>query len=251
LSGYAGPDALPDEAGSVDTPDGGEIPDVGADTVPAEAGRDCNATSPVVYWPLDEGSGTMVRDCAKNMLPATLVGATSWVSGVDGGNALSFSGGYATAGTPPELAFTGAMSVVAWASIAAFPNEPQVRYLVSRSTDINANGWRLGVRANSQVGFAVYGSATARVEATGDVPAGWVHLAGVYRPNQPVELYVNGVLKASSSSNGPASIGSTTTEVRIGVRGDGNVDTAYSGIASDVRIYDRALTKEEVVESMK
>ncbi|MFH1371817.1 MAG: LamG domain-containing protein [Planctomycetota bacterium] len=70
----------------------------------------------------------------------------------------------------------------------------------------------------------------------------WYHIVGTY-DGSTIALYVNGAPVNSNPKT--LSIGNNNMPVCIGSRLSEN---SYKGIADDVRIYNRALTSEEVEE---
>lgn len=74
----------------------------------------------------------------------------------------------------------------------------------------------------------------------------WYHFAGTYDGTQ-VKLYINGVLQASKNVTSGFSLGSTGNGLKIGRlhTASGN-DGTMKGLIDDVRVYDRAITSDEV-----
>ncbi len=74
----------------------------------------------------------------------------------------------------------------------------------------------------------------------------WTHLVTVADADSgTVQLWVDGVLRASSPFGGQANIG-YHSEFSLGHRGGGNNDWFYNGAMDEVRIYNRALSGPEV-----
>ncbi|HTH48784.1 MAG TPA: LamG domain-containing protein [Candidatus Limnocylindria bacterium] len=74
----------------------------------------------------------------------------------------------------------------------------------------------------------------------------WTHLVTVADAEYGVvQLWVDGVLRASSPFGGEANIG-YHSEFNLGHRGGGNNDWFYNGAMDEVRIYNRALSGPEV-----
>ena len=74
----------------------------------------------------------------------------------------------------------------------------------------------------------------------------WTHLVVVAdAANQKLELWADGVLRASDTFGGQANIG-YHSEFSLGHRGGGNNDYFFSGAMDEVRIYNRALSSQEV-----
>jgi hypothetical protein len=71
----------------------------------------------------------------------------------------------------------------------------------------------------------------------------WTHVVATY-DNRTMRLYVNGEEKASLERGG--AIIPSGAMVCIGNYGPGNTAAAFNGVLDEVRIYNRALTAEEV-----
>lgn len=74
----------------------------------------------------------------------------------------------------------------------------------------------------------------------------WVHLIGVFTGTE-LQLYINGTLRATTSANVTRT--DSTKSAGIGARYDGNAwNNNMNGKIDDVRIYDYALTPQEILE---
>ena len=89
------------------------------------------------------------------------------------------------------------------------------------------------------------GTATTLIASTGDLSENlWVHVAAVY-DGSAMRLYLNGVEVGSSSKSGLITTDSSVP-VWIGGSPSGATDRPWDGRIADVRIYERALTAEEI-----
>ncbi|WP_371774633.1 LamG-like jellyroll fold domain-containing protein [Streptomyces sp. NBC_01438] len=190
-------------------------------------------------WNLDEGKGAKAADQGPNRLPLTLSAGTGWTPGVQG-SALKFNGEgqYAqTAG--PAVDTTGDYTVSAWASLDALPG--------NYATAVSQDGRRTENPFYLQYGqgafaFSTPGGKRARAEMTPETGK-WYHLVGV-RDGDELKLYVDGSLKATAqagpadASTGPLSVGRGQY---AGEKGD-----FWNGSVDQVRVYDKALTADEV-----
>ena len=70
----------------------------------------------------------------------------------------------------------------------------------------------------------------------------WTFIAGTYN-NNIMAIYVNGVL-AGSKTVGPRNVANSSSNFRIGLDDNGNVD--FSGRIDEVRVYNHALTSGEI-----
>src|SRR5207247_8931850 len=90
------------------------------------------------------------------------------------------------------------------------------------------------------------GSGVAYVSSSSGIPAGvWAHLVGV-RVADRLNLYINGFLAGSVSTTQPPNY-SRGFVPKIGGNSGANSDN-YAGLIDDLRIYNRALSAEEVFQ---
>jgi hypothetical protein len=207
----------------------------------------------VGYWPLD-GDGA---DAGGNGLDGTLNGTVVPTSNRSGSpdSAMQFGGGpedYVEIGDQPELQFTGAITLSAWVMLDS-SNTNNGR-IVSKIGGPNARSWSLNIEAASG---GVANPAAFMISATGaeitnvvspePLPTDeWVHMAGVYQPDEALEVYVNGDLMARNTSNIPASqFSANGIPVRIGNFPTYN-NCGWLGSIDEVRIYDHAMSLGEI-----
>lgn len=222
---------------------------------PVDTGRPAK-----LVWPLDEGAdATTVTGRGQRADAVLKGGATAGTPGVNG-RALSFDGAddYATTGRPTLDTFQS-FAVSAWVRL---PKDKEARAMIAVS-QLGAVRRSFEIYHSSALGGWVFTRPTADtsdaalIRATQSVcpentncAAGrfgeWNHVVGVYDADaSQLLLYVNGVLQASTpytyrwSSEGPVSIGS-------GLKPDGSVSSPLKGDTDDVRLYDRAVSADEV-----
>ena len=200
----------------------------------------------VGHWTFDEGSGTVAADSTIYGNHGTLTNmdpSTDWVAGKIG-SGLDFDGNndFVDIGVPAStiLDLSDAFTVMAWV----------------KPTGSFHSSWNYVVRHKSKFEFGFYGPGEAeqprlkvkndsgtRLEVEGDPLAQgqWYHVAGV-RSGSWLGIYVDGVLK--DSRNDFAGDLNSNAEF-LGIGGEGG-DDAFNGTIDDVRIYNHALTQEEI-----
>ncbi|MHC4616748.1 MAG: LamG domain-containing protein [Planctomycetota bacterium] len=203
----------------------------------------------VSYWKFDEGSGSTAYDSAGTN-DGTIYGA-QWTSGVLGG-ALEFDGvgDYVGIGNPASLNFAGLITIAAWIKPEAIAGVDINRNIVAHGHggfQDQAVYLRIANDGQYEVGSHIQDSTdTGRAQYV--VPLGdkgnWVHLAGLH-DGSDWRLYRNGVEVASK--NVPIGGIQVDEDWAIGARGTGT-ERFFTGSVDDVRIYDRALSAEEVEE---
>jgi hypothetical protein len=211
------------------------------------------AQGPLGHWPLD-GDGV---DISGNGLDGTIEGNVVAAADRNGvpNSALEFggaSGDRVNVGDPSALRLTGAMTLAGWAYLDA-SNTNNAR-VIAKMGGSGSRSWSLCVEADmggivNRGNFQISpdGSAVISAPTQGSVPTdGWFHIAGVYRPGQAMEIYLNGQLDDTVVAGVPASQYSDNGQpVYIGNRvACGNC--GWVGSLDDVRIYDRALSAIEI-----
>jgi hypothetical protein len=205
------------------------------------------ASGLVGWWKLDEASGLTAADSSGLGNDGTLTGmsGSEWTAGhVDG--ALSFNDAsdwndYVDCGAAASLN-TPSMTVAYWMKADSLQNATPVDKL-PQSTD---DGWTVKLRNDGAMWFRI-GAESSAVDAYGAVGlyvAGtWVHVAASYdHLSGMMDLYVDGVWKASGASG--RTLNAPATSIRIGT-GTGSVEW-FDGDLDDVRVYDHALTATEI-----
>jgi len=209
----------------------------------------------VGYWPLD-GDAT---DASGNGLDGTINGDVISVQDRLGNPdaAMLFPGESAAhidLGDPTELNISGAMTLSAWVSLNA-DNSNNGRIIAkmagggSRSWNLNIEGNVDGVANPATFQIAPTGSQILAVNDSQPLPTDeWVHMTGVFRPGEAMEIYVNGELRASVTTGMPVNhFSANGSPVLIGSRNAcGNC--GWMGGIDEVRVYQRALAAGDIME---
>ena len=210
------------------------------------------------HWMLD-GDGT---DASSNGLHGTINGnVVPTADKFDNPNsAMRFGGASADSisiGDPPALQLAGAMTLSAWVMLDSL-NTNNAR-IFSKAGGGGARSWSLNIEASSggvanPATFQISPTGAANISISSPEPLPtdeWVHMAGVYKPNEAMELYVNGELKVRNTTGIPASqFSNNSRTVLIGNRNNCS-NCGWLGSIDDVRIYDHALTQGEILSAMK
>jgi len=200
-------------------------------------------TGLVGWWKLDDGSGVTATDTA-NGNNGTLEGSTTWVAGHIGTGAVEFGSDDARIRILPAAVLMPAstVSVTAW----IYPTS-----VSGYSARVVAKGIDTGDWEAYYMQFNGSPSWTIRDPNHENHPLDgsqlnlneWTHLAGTY-DGDALKLYVNGLLDAEDTTGGLAML-QDGNDLSIGNRSDGD-DRAFVGTIDDVRVYDYALSVEEV-----
>ena len=203
----------------------------------------------VGYWSMDEGNGTTAYDSSGNNNNGGLNGP-QWTQGKVGG-ALSFDGvnDYVNAGNAASLDITQEITVEAWAKYIGnhAKSGDWDQFFVVKSGNYK-EPFIFGFYANQATLYASHdGSAwdweihSGTYGSTGD--SGWHHFAFSIHKDFGAKLYIDGVLKGSDTSTGTLK-SEPSFNLEIGRRAYGY--RYFEGFIDEVRIYNRALSAEEI-----
>jgi hypothetical protein len=221
------------------------------------AGSASTSADLVGYWPLDGDA----LDASGNGLDGTISGNVVPIADRTGfpDSAMQFGGGasdYVDVGDPPQLQLTGAMTLAAWVSLDS-SNTNNAR-IFAKAGGSGARSWSLNIEASSggvanPATFQISASGASNISISDPEPLPtdeWVHLAGVYKPGEATEIYVNGEFKARNTTDIPTSqFSNNGRTILIGNRNDCS-NCGWLGSIDDVRIYDEALTEGEILTIM-
>ena len=209
--------------------------------------RAADAADPslVGWWRFDEGSGTIAYDSSGNGNDGTFNGDPQWVVGYFGG-ALEFDGSddWLDCGSDPSLDLTK-WTITFWLKI----NENK-----NYSAFIIKEGCCEGIAENYEVlayedghfhfpitftdGSRTYVNTSAGVCVVGE----WAHFAYSYDAAEGRRFYKNGSLIFEDAESGTPQ---TTTE-SLSIGNEQLLSRFVNGTMDDIRIYNHALTQEEI-----
>jgi len=211
----------------------------------------------VAHWKFDEGSGDTASDSTGNGNDGTLIDGPQWTTGYIGDAALHFDG------TDDYVAIQNfhydndsgleGVTVALWIRTTNEANQ------IIATFDRNEY-WRLEINGSGagpgQVGWDVW-AGTAQVDygsVTRVDDGEWHHVAGVFDAGT-LTIYIDGNPEPTASGDSTFGRGRA---VRYGFLGVGSEATSFNGAHTpadyfdgdmdEVRIYNRALTAEEIVE---
>ncbi len=200
----------------------------------------------IAWWKLDDGSGNTATDSSGFGRNGKLIGDPNWIDGIAGG-ALSFDGDgdYVDMGKDPAFDIKKQITVSAWIKVNAFDKDWQ--NVISKGD----RSWRLQRNQGENTlefacsGLVVPGSDWGPIYGNIDVDDGhWHHVAGVY-DQQNIYLYIDGSLDASAPASGTIRV--NEEPVYIGENSQMQ-NRFWNGMIDDVRIYNYALSAEEISE---
>jgi len=203
----------------------------------------------VSRWKLDDGSGpTADDDIGSN--DGTVTDATWTGSGhIGGALVLDGSGDRVFFGTSTTIAPV-AMSASLWVKCSALT--PAYSAVLSRHTnDVEKGYYQLFVKSNGKLAVYLWadggGGANVFYDGDGSYTLStdiWYHLAFTYNSTAGLKGYVNGALDGSAAANG--ALVQTGAPAFLGFD-SGTPGRDLAGTLDEVRIYNRALTADEVL----
>ena len=213
---------------------------------PGEAGKKEESTdkTSVGWWSFDEGKGEIANDKSPNKNKGTINGA-GWTAGRVG-SGLKFDGinNYVEVSNHPGLQSPEAITIEAW----IYPTAPHQQGYGGIINNINGlGGSRLLVKDNGKLLAQLHGE-SANVFGPSVTNNAWNHVVYVYNGKEEV-WYLNGVKGDSSGYSQVMQTGECALII-----GWGYVDPEhyhFKGIIDEVKIYNRALSEKEIVESYK
>ncbi|MFB6089055.1 MAG: LamG-like jellyroll fold domain-containing protein, partial [Candidatus Aenigmatarchaeota archaeon] len=195
-------------------------------------------------WNFETGSGTIAEDNSGNGNSGTLEGDPQWTSGIQGDYGLEFDGSDDYVKVPDDdsldLSTYSAFTISCWAyptnldtdrdCVAKGPGDKGIELRYDNGND----NWVFDLHDDGGWKYAWHNDISPSLNS-------WVHLLGVYDDGE-IKIYVNGD-KGETTSVGPIQ---DVTNYDLQLSNWGTGSRYWSGSIDEVRIYDRALSKEEI-----
>ena len=211
----------------------------------------------VGYWKFEEGTGQTVDNAANTgsvndgTLGASSAVATDdpkWAKGKNGGG-MEFDGvnDYVDCGSDESLNITEAITIEAWVKLAALPSAESMGIVDKMGWVSTFSGYNLEVDTENKYVLRLgNGTENGQRRSLVDAVVGeWTHVVGTYNGNGDIKMYVDGVLSQGWEEAYTGVIGTNSDELGIGENFQ-DVDRFFNGAIDSVRIYNRALSAEEV-----
>ncbi|HCO96480.1 MAG TPA: hypothetical protein DIU00_21495, partial [Phycisphaerales bacterium] len=207
-----------------------------------------NASAELVgHWRFDEGSGTTAHDQSGNGNDGTLINDPEWAIGIING-ALQFDGidDYVNCGNDPSLNVTDEVTIAAWVKLNSVP--PAFSVLIAGKYSAYWLEWRdtKALSLSMFINGAYNGSGPTIDLADGD----WHHIALTYDGTHK-KGYHNRQEVFSEGASGSIDVSGVNFLVGEGHPADAGYNGCPDGLIDDVRVYNRALTQEEIQLMMR
>jgi uncharacterized repeat protein (TIGR01451 family) len=201
-------------------------------------------------WQMEENGGGTLFDGSSYGNDAAVIGSPGWEAGIRDEFALSLNG--STYGTVPDnnsLHMSNQITIASWVK----PTINGTQYLVKKGnrSATPASGYELSLAtASGSTGaffFRINDNATCRIDSSityNNYFNTWVHVAATY-DGEFMHIYVNGVQVDDFVTPCSSQIVTDTTKpLALASQSDGG--SKFTGALDDVRIYNRALTLQEI-----
>lgn len=227
---------------------------------PPVSGRTINdkvVVQPVKWWKFDEGAGDTTKESSAGDACDIAGHMSYWKQGVSG-TALAFDGYHSVVRLPVEKAppVSDAVTLEGWVALGAYPWNwtPVIQQGHEES-------YALSVGPHGSVAMSVRNDRQlVRAESKAQlVTKRWYHVAGTYdRASGVVRVFIDGKL-CDEETGSKNAIGRSTSPIQIGkgapmgqsdaVRFADPHDFSFDGLLDEVRIYNIAMTPEQVATS--
>jgi hypothetical protein len=208
----------------------------GGDEGPADI-----TTGLVAHYYMDDTDGTTVADTEGNDGTGTYTPSDGIVGG-----ALSFNGSseWITLGAPEAFDLgTGDFSFAFWMKA---PTNGYAGLIGNRVSSINDNFINITTPNNGYITLETASTYNSPLISNGPLTDDAWHHVVIVRDAGTLNMYVDGVLQASTITGNTDNIYSSTANMRLGQYYTDLNDYPYNGLMDDVRVYNRGLSSTDV-----
>ena len=203
------------------------------------------------WWKFDEGAGATALDWSGHGNHARLMGGPTWTAGYDG-DALKLDGAddYAVLPIGELISSLSSATFTTWVNFSNIGGAWQRIFDFGSGTSTYIFLCpRTGTNGPMRVAIQTGGGGESLIDSTSALPTGWHHVAVVIRSGN-MQLYLDGVMATSGSTSVvPSDLGQTSSNW-LG-RSQYAADGYFNGSLDDFRIYDYALSAEEIETTMR
>ena len=214
----------------------------------------------VAYYSFDEGEGNVLHDDSGNSNDGTIYGA-KWVEGKYG-KALSFDGinDYVEVPDDSDLDITNAITLEAWINPAISPQEGGAPIL-AKGYGSGGEVYAVDTEFGNDLRFFIWNPLKVIAYTcvvgnwfSSDKVNKWRYVTATYDTSKGVvKIYENGNIIKTCTNFPTSSMKTNDHIVSIGSRESSKTsgyDLNFNGIIDEVRIYNRALTEDEIKADM-
>lgn len=211
----------------------------------------------VGFWPLNEGSGTRVNDLSDKRNPGNTINGPIWTGGNKGNikTALSFDGtdDYVTMGNAEAMGFdrTTPFSFSFWISVRSISSQ----IILSKQDSTSPNpGYFLAVSSTGQMRVVMRKTITTNEIDTSTTEvmfadSAWKHVVVTYDGSSNasgVKIYVSALVRTQTVAVNNLTT-SITNSIPFQLSGRNGANIPINAKIDNVRVYNRALSADEVM----
>lgn len=203
----------------------------------------------ILYLPLDEGSGNVVKDESVNGNEGSITGNAKWADGYTGKCVELVAGSYIELPEIPDYDVTDAVSLMAWINTSSVTTWARI---IDKS-QWQDNGFDLALSQATHAPLFEFfvNNTTSQALATTTVDNGkWHFVAGTFG-NKTLKIYVDGVMEAQVGSAGNVDIKPNDLPIRLGVEANPSKGQQYVGLIDEVAIFNRELSADAINNIMQ
>ena len=208
----------------------------------------------VLYMPLDEGNGKDIEGFSENGFKGEINGSAKWVDGKFG-KALEFSASTDFVGVADNKSFhiEDEITQAAWVNLDRLPSAHAIVFGTRTGGGGRNIGFGYGMNPGNGIKVWTNGAGGGFLDINDNKTAldtgQWYYLAYTHTSDNKgkVKIYVDGEVTHEQDSNNPVAPAGATSQVQIGTW----AGEAWPGIVDEVRLWNRALSDDEIVESME
>lgn len=207
----------------------------------------------VLYMPLDEGTGQKTEDFSENGFEGELQGGAKWVDGKFG-QAIEFkaSADFVEVADDAVFHIEDEITQAAWINLDRLPGAHAIVFGTRMGGGGRHIGFGYGMNPGNGIKVWTNGAGGGFLDINDNKTAldtgKWYYLSYTHTSANKgkVKIYVNGEVTHEQDSNNPVAPAAATSRIQIGTWGG----EAWPGIVDEVRLWNRALSDDEMKESM-
>lgn len=200
------------------------------------------------HWTFDETDGDVAKDSSGNDNDGEITGDPEWVPGKIGG-ALEFDGDdFVNCGNGDSLQIQDQITIAFWFQVDAFINTWEAFLAKGDNSYRTSRGGGTGNATHMGISGTTVGGGNGWFNGTQIVTGGdWHHMTAIY-DGEEGRIYIDGELDMTSPGSGKINISAHNFYIGENAQATGRF---FHGLLDDIRIYNRALTEEEIEMVMK
>lgn len=204
----------------------------------------------VLWFGFNEDTEETIDDLSGAGNNGTITGTVEWTGDGKYGGGIQFTDGVISVPNSETVTFEDEITIALW--IKSDEVSDSYRWLVAAGWAGNGS-YILGIDnhwGNMAFAWDVKNVEGIRFDANMDalvIPGEWQFVAGTYDASM-IKLYVNGEMKVQTAADGKIT---SASDVTISQQGLGIEGGSFIGIMDEIRLYNIALSDEEIQQAME